>query len=224
MKKIVNNFFKNQKNKQQGFTLLELLVVIALLSILLSISMFNYSNFGRDVELENSAYTTALAVREVQVFGINRESREGTYTNAKNTFSDSNYRYGFYIEKDSEKLVLFRDGLDQEQVPTEAGIYNKVNCGASGSECYSEIILTRRNKIHEIKIINSSGGEESVESVNISFLRPDPDATIVSVGSTHDTVEKSASRVNITISDGEGDYGRCVSIGYAGDISIKDSC
>lgn len=227
MKKIINTFLKQKKQKQKGFTLLELLVVVALLSILMSVSLFNYANFGRDVEIENATYTTALAIREVQVFGINRSARKGTYTDVKDTFS-GNYRYGFYVEKDNDKLILFRDETDDAGNNSEEGIYDDSrSCGITGSECYSKITLTRGNKITDISILggNSEGGN-GVSSVNISFLRPDPDATIISTasGSSFNTVAKRASRVNITISDPTEQFKRCVSVGYAGDISIKKSC
>lgn len=211
---MIKNNKKTIRN-QGGFTLLELLVVMALLVILLSISLFNYSNFGRDVELENATYTTALAIRETQVYGINRALRKGTETNVKNTFTGK-YAYGVFVKKNEDNLILFKD----PEGVIDDGVYNEsVSCGISNSECYSKINLTRGNKITRIISYAASSGPSEIDKASISFIRPDPDAIIkVSAAGT------VYSRLDIEISDPTGNFSRCVRVGAAGDISILKTC
>ena len=69
--------YKKKQKLQEGFSLIELLVVLALLVIMMTISLFNYDRFGKETELENSVYSVALAIRETQTVGINKGVRDG---------------------------------------------------------------------------------------------------------------------------------------------------
>ncbi|EFK97223.1 protein containing Prepilin-type cleavage/methylation, N-terminal domain, partial [sediment metagenome] len=67
---LINNKVKKMK---KGFTLLELLVVIALMGIIYTITLSNYAGLNKSVELQNTLYDIALSIRETQVYGINKD-------------------------------------------------------------------------------------------------------------------------------------------------------
>ena len=143
-----------RKNNQSGFSLMELLVVVAILGIIMSTSLFSYDQFGKDVELENSVYSMALAIREAQTYGVNKKARDGT-SNPKDFGED--YGYGIHFTNvttgtttNSTKFVLFEDidqGLGVNEIFDEGS-----GCvpGLPRQECYSQIFLTKGNYVSKI--------------------------------------------------------------------------
>jgi len=216
----------NNKKNNSGFTLLELLIVVAIMIIMLSVSLFNYNKFGKNIELENDAYTVALSIREAQVYGVNKASRE-----KQEIEFGKNYRYGIYFARtskgvtgvDDKKFIIYVDGLRDDSTiePESQGErftdLGSTNCTRSGNdECYSQLIFNKGNKIKDI-LVNNSGTWSSVDYVDISFKRPDPDAFIFS-----STVKYGRAR--IVIEDPGEEYQKCVEIGASGDISILPNC
>lgn len=214
-----NNFAK--KNRfQNGFTLIELLVVVALLMIVLSTSLFSYDRFGKDIELENSVYSLALATREAQVYGVNKKARDGI--NNPNDFGDE-YGYGIYFTTNNEplagpkKFIIFIDKNNNKILDDDCSI-------EATTECYSIVSIQKGNFISNISFSdNGTTWTNSTES-HITFKRPNPDARVINSSGT------SFSRTRITvkdpsgISDPAGAFSRCIEIGVAGDISIKRVC
>jgi prepilin-type N-terminal cleavage/methylation domain-containing protein len=97
-------YFKKEKNSQKGFTLLELLVVIALMGIIYSVTLSNYNGMNKSIELQNTAYNVALSIRESQVYGINKKLDSGE-------FSDGDpYPFGLHVDVDKkDEIIIFKD-------------------------------------------------------------------------------------------------------------------
>lgn len=206
--------------------MLELLIVVAIMVIMLSISLFNYHKFGKNVELENDIYTVALSIREAQVYGVNKASRE-----TQTIEFGKDYRYGIYFARtsknvtgvDDEKFIIYVDGLRDDSTiepDTQGERFTDLgsdNCTKSGNdECYSQLIFNKGNKIKNIQV-NNAGTWSDVDYVDISFKRPDPDAFIYSNHIKY-------GRARIIVEDSNGEYQKCVEIGAAGDISILINC
>ena len=222
-------FFLKQKRKKEnerGFSLIELLVVLALLVIILSISLFNYNRFGKEVELENSAYSIALAVRETQTFGINKKARDNVLT----AFSDiqesfgQGYGYGIHFRKtrlnggtdlDNKHFAFFIDSDGGDKKLT--GTCTPTVSPAPPAECYSVVTIEKGNYISDIQVLSPRGwiaASGPNQSLDIYFKRPNPDATIISSSTEY-------SRARITIKDSTSTYQRCIEVGIAGDVTIK---
>lgn len=209
---------KRIKKSQNGFTLLELLVVITIMIIIFSTSIMSYDKMGQRIELENAAYNLAITVREAQSYGINKRAR----TIGNPDFGE-NYRYGVYFDItgmvsgiSDTKFIIYLDRpdpLDEDNKFTSAG---GSNCtGSINDECYSQVLLTRGTHITDIYLYGGTGWETTHNSVDISFVRPNPDAEII------DSIDDRKSRARIILQNrGENAY-YCVEIGTAGDISIK---
>jgi prepilin-type N-terminal cleavage/methylation domain-containing protein len=143
---------KNNENneKEKGFSLMELLVVIALLTVLLSMTLFNYDQFGKETELENSVYSVALAIRETQTFGINKKARDGL-ANPQDFGED--YGYGVHFRRttltgseniDTKHFAFFIDSNGGDKKMTG-------NCSPS-QECYSVVSIEKGNYISNIRV------------------------------------------------------------------------
>ncbi|MCK5588942.1 MAG: type II secretion system protein [Candidatus Pacebacteria bacterium] len=216
----ISSFLLKNKKKTKGFTLIELLVVVAILIIMTSISMFNYDEFGKFTELENDTYLLALSIREAQVYGVNKKSREATEIE----FGES-YSYGVYFNKttdvtgvDSTKFILYVDGLRNDStINLKFSDLGATNCTAVGNdECFSQIEFKKGNKIKELKVHDSTSWNV-VDEIDIQFRRPNPDALIKSAGVSY-------GRARIIIEDKFSTFERCVEVGSAGDISIRSNC
>ena len=68
-------FFLKTKNlkllTKRAFSLIELLVVLAIITLITSIVLINHSVFNGGVVLESLAYEIALITRQAQFFSIN---------------------------------------------------------------------------------------------------------------------------------------------------------
>jgi len=62
---------------QRGFTLVEMLVVLAIIAIVTSISLFGQSTFNRSILLTDTAYEIALSLRDMQSRGLSSRSFGG---------------------------------------------------------------------------------------------------------------------------------------------------
>ena len=221
----ISSFLLKNNKKTKGFTLIELLVVVAILIIMTSVSMFNYDEFGKFTELENDTYLLALSIREAQVYGVNKRSREAT----KIEFGES-YSYGVYFNTitgagsvdgvDSTKFILYVNGLRSDSTVADLKFTSQgaTNCTGDGKdECFSQIEFKKGNKIKELKVYKNGGWSNNVGEIDIRFKRPNPDAIIKSG-------DDSCGRARIIIEDKFSTFEKCVEIGSAGDISIRSDC
>ena len=210
---------------KEGFTLVEMLMVLALVFIMTGLSMTNYNRFGQEVELENAAYELALNTRQAQFFGINRSEQFGA------TFDDPQ-PYGLYFDLDGVEegiddgsFMLFVDSDSNRFFNTTDNTYSGgENCLSNASdECANIYSFTRGNYISEICVGDDEASCTNLQSIgageqelHISFKRPDPDATIRIGDST-----TNYSYAKITVSSPVEDVPtKSVSVGAAGLISI----
>ncbi|MFH0846007.1 MAG: prepilin-type N-terminal cleavage/methylation domain-containing protein [Patescibacteria group bacterium] len=142
-------------NNQRGFSLMELLVTIAILMVVSGLVFFNQSQFNNSTLIENLAYEMSLAIRQAQSFGLQ----------VKGIGADFDNGYGVYFEKDSDEFLIFSDTYPV----TPNFVYD---------DGYDEIIdrlkMTNKNRIDYLCIDENC----LVDTLNISFKRPNPNAII----------------------------------------------
>ena len=86
-------FRKSKEKKEEGFSLIEVVVVMFFMIILTSVTVFNYRDFDTKIELKNQALEIALNIREAQVNALStRGSDMGS--NDPTTFQ---YAYGVFL-------------------------------------------------------------------------------------------------------------------------------
>lgn len=177
--------------KKGGFTLMEMLVVVAIFGILSAILMFNYGNFSDSTLSTNIAYEVALQIREAQVFGLGVRG-------SGSTFSDSfDNAYGVYVNvpvgSDSNTVIFFLDA----NTDTECDGAGGAACSCSGDptdECVDSKTLPQGIKFTDLRVYDGVACKE-INSLAVSFKRPNPDALIRMNG---DPTAYQAAQIEIT--------------------------
>lgn len=176
------------KKKNRGFTLIEMIVVVAIFTILTSVVLFNYSDFNNNILSTNLTYEIALTVREAQVYALGATGVVGA-TDGFNT------RYGAYFNIDLDAVsdndryfMLFADKDSNGRC--ENGCSFQCIAGDPDLDSCREVSrLTRGVFIANLCVANgepiNEDGEctgESVKDLSITFERPNPDAVIATSG------------------------------------------
>jgi len=221
---------KTHKNK--GFTLVEIILVVAIFALLTAITIYNYGNFNSNIIMTNLAYEVALEVRQAQVYSLSvRASDAVVPSDPRAQFKN---RFGIYLGlggSNDESLIFFADAnkngvcdLDSVQC------LNNVCSDSATDECDHMITLTRGITFDKIcvgsvadpVVLNDGGGGtpgecevgvDSVTELNVTFERPNPDALILGDGSSYDNV-------GIVLTSQHGSK-RAVVIRKSGQISVE---
>src|SRR5579872_625888 len=90
---------------RRGFTLVELLVVVAVITIITAFILFSQNKFDSSTLMRSLAYSVALSIRQAQLYGVS--VRADTATGATNPFAPG---YGIYMSSgDLSHYYIFSD-------------------------------------------------------------------------------------------------------------------
>lgn len=93
--------------RASGFSLVEMMVVLAIISVVTSIALLGQGDFNRSILLTDTAYTVALSLREMQTYGLSSRKFNAI----------QNAGYGAYISSATPgSYVLFADTADGDSV------------------------------------------------------------------------------------------------------------
>ena len=160
----------NTKN-DDGFTLVELLISISIITVLLSVVLYNYGQFNDNLALSSAGQEMAIAIRQAQTYGINvREISVGT--------GNFTAAYGVYFNPGSNpsNYYIFADTDGNKAYNAGSG------CGTGNTECVEQ--LTLRNGVKITSICDGTNtcppppGGSSVKNMTVTYTRPNPDASI----------------------------------------------
>ena len=206
-----NLFIKNTKifkNREKGFTLVELLITIVIFVILTGVTLFNQNGFDNTILLKNLAYDIALTVRQAQTYGVNvKESQiEGKFSS-----------YGVYFDRsiNTKSFILFADtNKDGKFITTD------MTCPTNDLECVQKYSLKRNSYISGLCVGSDDSfcNSNQVNNLTIYFQRPDPDANISYNNGTKDI---SGSYAKITISSATNSATSSIVVTGPGQIYIK---
>ncbi len=189
-------------SSRRGFTMVEVLVTLAIFSIISGVVLTRYKDFSGGIVLSNLAYEIAITIRQAQVYGL---SVKNTLTSQSNF----NFPYGIHLPGPlSNSFVLFAD-VD--------------NNGYQSSEIIETLTTRQGNTIYNFCAVTGSsvskcnvGTPQLITSLDIKFLRPDPEAIIKS--NISGDVYKEAS---ITVRSPGTDRNKTISIKSTGQISVQ---
>jgi len=192
---------------ERAFTLIELLVTISIITVIMSIVLFNYGGFTDTLALSAAEQDLAIAVREAQTYGLSvKEVSAGS--------GQFNSAYGIYFSSASAptEYDVFVD-------KNRNGLYDVGSgCGSGSTECIEKFIF--RNGV-TVSAIHDGGDitPSNANNMQISFLRPNPDATILFVTSGGVVVEPALTG-KVILRSPKGTTAT-VTIGSTGQISVQ---
>lgn len=216
------------KNLQQGVTLIELIIVVAIFGIVSSILLFNFSDFSTNVSLRNLTQEMALAMRKAQTYATSvrgaNASALSSYPAYGISFSIEN-QTGAYVPN-SKNFVIFADIPNTGDIVGNKLYDNNGTCGIpqSGDECVESLGIATADKIVGLTYIDGNGDVQyacgslsATCMVNVLFHRPSPDADICVVqGSTCEQI----SNLNVVLRSAKG-LEKTVSVWNTGQISTR---
>jgi prepilin-type N-terminal cleavage/methylation domain-containing protein len=187
---------------QKGFTLVELLVSLAIFTVITTLAVVNNNQFNSSILLTNLAYEVGLSVRQAQFYGI---------AVRKNSTSGFDAGYGIHFDlADPKTYYLFEDR-------TIDHICDVTECATSS--LVEGFKLVKGNFISKICVDGSSGltctSPTGFQKVDISFVRPNPDAYI-----TRNSVSGNYTKAEICIASPSGTKRRVI-VESTGQIAVS---
>jgi prepilin-type N-terminal cleavage/methylation domain-containing protein len=152
----------------RGFTLVELLVVVAVITIITGFLLFNQNKFNSSTLMRSLAYSIGLSIRQAQLYGV---SVRGFGTGAAPSFANG---YGVYFSNPST-FTLFADTNNDGTYDAGEGL-----SGVGGVL----VSIGRGYSIGKFCAVSSggqqdcypSGGTGVLSDMTVYFRRPNPDA------------------------------------------------
>lgn len=200
----------------RGFTIIELLVSIAIFVAMTALIVAKYGNFNQSTLLTDTAYDMALTMRLAQTYGLSVKNSGGGAINFNVPYGVSfNTGVGTpcgSVSIDVSKIVLF---ADTNPAGTPDGV-----CDGTDTTINS-YLLTRGAKVTTMCV----GADEvacqvpgnTVQRLDVSYQRPNPEAVICSSNGGAPVCGLRYAEVTIQGVDGST---RAVSIHQNGQVSV----
>lgn len=208
----------------RGFTLVEMMVVLAIIVIVTVIALLGQSSFNRSLVLTETAYTIAFSIRQAQFLGISGRTTAGVSDAGYGVYFENNQTgsYRLFADTSPGRTNNLQDGSVCPGRSVATGQEAKPgDCIRNGSsEDVTTYTLNNGFRIARFCGIAASGAETcsgDLTSLNISYLRPNTQSIIVG---TRGGLRYSytGARINVTSPDGAAE--RCVVVSKAGHVSV----
>jgi prepilin-type N-terminal cleavage/methylation domain-containing protein len=195
-----------------GFTLLELIISLAIFAFMTAFLLAKYGTFNQSVILTDLAYDTALAIQNAQASALDVQG--ATASGAPSTILYNNV-YGIHFTAPSNNFIYFVNPANSTSTPSQTFIAS----GLGASSNLGIYTMKAGDTVSQMCIISAcAGGGTSVLALDVSFRRPNPDATIIG---TVSGVNATSTYADITISGSDGST-RDVIIRGTGEISVSN--
>lgn len=199
--------------KNNGFTLIEVMITVAIVTILSATAVVNYYSFNDRLSLSSAGQEMALNIRQSQVYGLNVKEASvggGIFTSG----------YGIYFNMDSgsnDNYIVFVDKDGDQKYDEDSG------CGSGNTECVESVFLKNGVTISFIDSVESCPASNSARYLTITFLRPNPDADIsfFNSGGNNKACSKMSSAL-ITLNS-RGGRSMILSVEKTGQIYTQES-
>ncbi len=156
-------FVKNKKFKNQGFTLIEVMVNVVIFGIMMSISFYNYPKLTQALAFSNAAQEIVSIVKSAQISG---SSRGGSYSGDGVFFSRNGITFTEFL--DATSTLDYLGTLKSDRV---------FSTSTDPSDLISKINTVQNNvKVSDICVKNTSSskkcGVNGVNNFSVTFVRP----------------------------------------------------
>ncbi len=200
----------------EGFTLLEMLVVLAIIMVVTLVAITSQNSFNKTLILSNTAFDIALSIRSAAAYGLgSRGVSLGT--------ANANAPYGLnFVTNTPTSYTLFADTMPNAcagQLPN-CRIGNGVYTASSDIriESYS---LNNGIRVSDMCVVSgstklcaNSGQGIGITSLDITFSRPNSDPIITANGASSPIYSSAC----IALTSPQGGF-RYISVGTSGTIA-----
>ena len=198
-----------KKSFTSGFTLIELMICVAIMMILSSVIIFNHKGFNDNLEITNLSYQVGLALRQAQVYGVStRDFKEGVGTSQADRF---NTPYGVHFD------ITPNTGKPAEYIFFADADKNK-KFFAGTDVILETVAIGRGNKISNICKKIGTIPTCSLNIADITFTRPEPEP----IFSVNGVLGTTISTVAICLTSPGGRYKK-ITVYNTGQISITNT-
>lgn len=207
-----------------GFTLVELMVTVAIFIFMTILVVANYGSFNNGTLLTSMSYDVALTLRDAQSYGLNVQGY-----GSSNTYV-YNYPYGIHFSSalgSNNQMILFADSSNN--VPN--GICDNGGTGVcTPTQTTGDGIITAytiaRGGIVSSLCAGSGPGNACISTtvLDITFKRPDPNAVIVVPvsGSSCTTNASPCAYAEIKVEDAAKTSTRTIIVRSTGEIAVPN--
>jgi len=149
----------------RGFTIIELMVVMGIVTVIYAVTLASYSRFGGQTLLRSLAYDIALTIRQTQVHGISARIFSGSVADV--------YGHGVLFD-------LSIPGGDRQFVLYADTNRDRFFTSVASGELVDVYRLGRGHTIDDICYVEGGNAEMCgvASRVDVLFVRPEPDAII----------------------------------------------
>ncbi|HEC94181.1 MAG TPA: prepilin-type N-terminal cleavage/methylation domain-containing protein [Candidatus Kaiserbacteria bacterium] len=168
----------------KGFTLVEMLIVIAIIGVVTAVVVTGQHSFERSVILTNTTYDIALSIREAQAYGFSGKS-------ATNVVTAKTGRYAYGVDFNlvtpntytffADNGALSLSSCHKSVIPLNSPEQKYGDCyffkGSGGDQVVKKYIINNNIMISRVWVCAPSGGTytcngSSSGQFDISFTRP----------------------------------------------------
>lgn len=191
-----------------GFTLVEIMVVFAIIVTITGVVFTSQSTFNKTLILANTAYDVALTLRSAETYGLSSRVISGA----------GNAGYGIHFDTGTNTFILFEDSSGSSCHTSLSG-YSSGPDAQPGNCVYDSSAedVKKYTLGNNITVTGLYAGGVQVTSLDIVFARPNPDPFI---RANKDVVTKyNSACVTLTSPSSSGTFTRSVKIVLSGQIT-----
>lgn len=203
----------------RGFTLVEMIVVIAIITVITAVVITGQSNYNRTLVLTDTAYTVAFSVRQAQSLGLSSRSASGV----------TDAGYGLRFGTTPTNYTLFAD--TNRTLPSPGA--SACPLGIAGTpeakpgNCRYDVgndlivqsyTLGRGFTLSDVCAKNGTGSRRCTLDVDIVFMRPETRAVIT------DSSNNSYTCAELYVAAPGGTPTKVVRVSQLGEISVGQTC
>lgn len=203
---MVTKLFKKKVSLSSGFTLIELVVILAIFATMSSILLFNFRGFNKNIERNNLAQDIGLLIRKAQSYGTTSSTLTAGNLMDTNTVA---LRYGLIFDYSGttntiESIVLYKKLLGGAAAGVgftdNSGIVVPGNSGTGVADVIILDTIRLNSPGVTVAVCNQVNGSVCGSIVNndvaIEFERPKPDPYTSLSG-----INSSSLRIRVLPSD-----------------------
>ena len=196
-------------DRNQGFTFIELIMVIVIFSIFSGVVMFNFGDFSDSISVQNLAQQIALEIKQAQSASVSGKNPTAFLSDScpgsllLKTNESCRPSYGVYFDaslSQNKQFIYFQDLNNNNIIDDDNLSANQL------------VVIPRENYISAVCFDEDACSVDNTNSVSITFIRPFPTAHFS---------ESGVSSVKVVVKSPRSDATRTITVTSLGQISVK---